>query len=79
MIDVMETLVDNDYTITENTDEAATYAKQTADGGTEEYTMLVNEGRAIHERYNKNGTQVFSESITLKTPAQIGMLIRSIK
>lgn len=75
---LMEALADNDFFVTEDGHDAVTYTKDSRDG-TEEFTLLLNENAVLHERYNKNGTQTFSERTPMKTNASMSILLNRIK
>lgn len=76
---LMETLADNDFVVTEDSNDAVTYSKDNRNG-TEEFTLLLNEKAVLHERYNgTNGSLTFSERLPLKNVTHMSAILRVIK
>ena len=76
---LMETLADNDFVVTEDSNDAVTYSKDNRND-TEEFTLLLNENVVLHERYNgTNGSLTFSERLPLKSVTHMSAILRVIK
>lgn len=76
---LMETLVNKDFTLVEDSSDAVVYAKDLNSGEQEMVTFLLEDGEILHERYNKNGVQTFSEKEASKDGVRATMMIASIR
>ena len=76
---LMETLVNKDFELTEDSVDVAVYSKNLNSGEQENFTFVMEDGMILHERYNKNGVQTFSQKIDGKNRSQIALLISSVK
>ncbi|MBC9705072.1 MAG: hypothetical protein H9W81_08860 [Enterococcus sp.] len=76
---LMEALAENDFVVTEDSNDAVTYSKESRNG-TEEFTLLLNENVVLHERYNgTNGSQIYSQRMPLKSVTHMSAILRVIK
>lgn len=76
---LMEALAENNFVVSEDSNDAVTYSKDSRQG-TEEFTLLLNEKTVLHERYNStNGSLTFSERLPLKNVTHMAAVLRVIK
>lgn len=76
---IMDTLVNKDFALTEDSVDAVVYTKDTNAGDSETVTFLLDENLIMHQRYNKNDVMTFSEKVSAKDNRAIALMIASIK
>lgn len=76
---LMETLVQNDFDLIEDSIDVAVYAKDLNSGESETYTFVMDEQEILHERYNKNGIQTFSEKVSAKNSLKVSLMVSTVK
>ena len=76
---LMETLVNKDFELTEDSVDVAVYSKNLNSGEQENFTFVMEDGMILHERYNKKGVQTFSEKEASKDGVRATMMIASIR
>lgn len=79
MEDFMQTLASNDFALTEESYDAVAYNKDAVDGTSETFTFLLNENRILHERYNKNGVQTYSNNVAMKDSILVNLMMSSVR
>lgn len=76
---LMETLVEKDFALVEDTEYVAAYSKDLNSGETEMVTFMMDTKEILHERYNKNGVQTFSQKADGNNRRQIAMMVSTVK
>lgn len=79
MEDFMKNLVANDFVLTEDSYDAVAYNKDASDGTSETFTFLLLENSVLHERYNKNGVQTYSNNVSMKETVLINKMFASFR
>lgn len=76
---LMENLVNKDFALVEDTVDVVAYSKDLHSGDNETVTFMMDTQEILHERYNKNGVQTYSQKMNGANRSQIALLIATIK
>lgn len=77
--EVSESLENADYEYVTDTNNPPFYRKPAKNGdGTDEFILNFDEGTVTREKYNRNGTMVLGETITVKHISDINRILRHI-
>lgn len=73
-----EALVNRDFVLMEDEDDAAVYEKNTREG-MESVTIFIQRNVALHERWNKSGQLISNFRYDTEKPAELTQLLSLIR
>lgn len=77
--EVSEALENADYEYVTDTKNPPFYRKPAKNGdGTDEFILNSDEGTVTREKYNRNGTMVLGETITVRHASDMNRILRHI-
>lgn len=77
--EVHETLENADYEYITNTQNPPFFSKPAKNGdGVDEFILNFDEGTVTREKYNRNGTRLLSETITVRHATDMNRILRHI-